>query len=97
LTINKYLAVISTWAAKPATKRYILSSSGEKGINGKGMQEIASHRSTEKEHSSEEEALHEDMSGMWSEKCSNCKEMQEMQKFKLAVEEAGEVSLVCSL
>jgi len=66
LTINKYLTVTSPSAEKQSTKRYILPSSGEKGINRKGMQQIASHRSAEKEHCSEEETLHEDMPEMRS-------------------------------
>lgn len=71
-----------------------MPSSAEKGISRKGMQQIASHRPPEKEHSSEEETLHEDMPEMWSKECSDRQEMQEMQKHKLAVEEARKVSLV---
>ena len=61
------------------------------------MQEIADHRSTEKEHSSEEETLHENMPEVWGQKCSNRQEVQEVQEFEPAVEEAREVSLAVSL
>jgi antirestriction protein len=96
-TINKYLVVLTTLAVTPATKRYILPSIGEKSINCKGMQEIADHRPTEKEHSPEEETLHEDMQEMRGQKCSNRQEVQEMQEFEPAVEEAREVSLIGTL